>query len=161
MKFLVCAVGRAKPSPQTDLTSEYLSRIRAAGGPVGITQADLIEVEERKKLPPAELKIRESELLLNNVPPGAIVVALDERGKSLSSEEFAKFIARARDDGAPTLACLIGGADGHSPEVRERAGLTLSFGKATWPHMMVRTMLAEQLYRAVTILAGHPYHRSG
>jgi len=159
MKLLIAAVGRAKPSPERDLTTEYLDRIRSSGGPIGVTSADLTEVEERKKLSPAELKARESELLLGAVPSGAVIVALDERGKSLSSEDFAAFIARIRDDGAPSLACLIGGADGHGEEVRSRATLTLSFGKATWPHMLVRAMLAEQLYRAVTILAGHPYHR--
>jgi 23S rRNA (pseudouridine1915-N3)-methyltransferase len=159
MKLLIGAVGRAKPSPEKDLTSDYLARIRASGGPVGITGADLFEVEERKKLPPSELKVREGELLLGAVPTGAAIVTLDERGKQLSSEEFARFIGRAMDDGAPALACLIGGADGHSPALRERAALTLAFGKATWPHMLVRVLLAEQLYRAVTIRAGHPYHR--
>lgn len=159
MKLLIAAVGRAKPSPERDLTTEYLDRARASGGPIGVTGADLVDVEERKKLPPAELKRREGELLLGALPAGAVIVALDERGKSLSSEDFAGFVARTRDDGAPVLACLIGGADGHGQEIRNRAALTLSFGKATWPHMLVRAMLAEQLYRAVTILAGHPYHR--
>jgi 23S rRNA (pseudouridine1915-N3)-methyltransferase len=159
MKLVLCAVGRAKPSPERDLAAAYLDRIRASGAPVGITGADLIEVEERKKLPPAELKNREGQLLLGAVPAGAVIVALDERGKSLTSEDFAAFIGRTRDDGAPALACLIGGADGHAANVRNGAALTLSFGKATWPHMLVRAMAAEQLYRAVTILAGHPYHR--
>jgi len=159
MKLLICAVGRARPSPERDLTNDYLSRVNAAGGPVGISGAELIEVEEKKKLPPLELKQREGELLLGAVPAGAGLIALDERGKSLSSEEFAEFISKKRDEGAPVLACLIGGADGHGEAVRERAALTLSFGKATWPHMLVRAMAAEQLYRAVTILAGHPYHR--
>jgi len=159
MKLLICAVGRAKPSPERELTADYLSRVKAAGGPIGITGADLTEVEEKKKLPPAELKAREGELLLGAVPAGAAIVALDERGKSLSSEEFASLVAKWRDEGTPALACLIGGADGHGQAVRDRAALTLSFGKATWPHMLVRVLLAEQLYRAVTILAGHPYHR--
>jgi len=159
MKLLIGAVGRAKPSPEKDLTSDYLARIRASGGPVGISSADLIEVEERRKLPPTELKVREGELLLAAVPAGAAIVTLDERGKQLSSEEFAEIIARTRDDGVPALACLIGGADGHGPLLRERAALTLAFGRATWPHMLVRVLLAEQLYRGVTILTGHPYHR--
>ncbi len=161
MKLTICAVGRAKPSPEKDLTANYLDRISAIGRPVGITSAELIEVEERKRLSPPELKKREGELLLKAVPEGAALIVLDERGRSLSSEELADHIAKLRDDGAPTLACLIGGADGLAPEVGERASLSLAFGRATWPHMLVRVLLAEQLYRAVTIMTGHPYHRSG
>jgi len=161
MKLLLCAVGRAKASPERDIVESYLSRIRGIGKSVGITGADLKEVEERKKLPPPELKIREGELLLSHLPSAAVIVALDERGTSLSSQDFATFIGERRDQGAPALACLVGGADGLADEVRSRADLMLSFGKATWPHMLVRAMAAEQLYRAVTILAGHPYHREG
>ncbi len=161
MKLLICAVSRARPSPEKDLTADYLQRISASGGPVGISGAQLVEVEERKRLATAELKRREGELLLKAIPDGAALIALDERGKSYPSEDFAAQIAKMRDEGTPTLAFVIGGADGLSSEVRDRAQLTLAFGRATWPHMLVRTMLAEQLYRAVTIMAGHPYHRSG
>jgi len=161
MKLAIYAVGRAKPSPEKELTANYLSRISAIGRPVGITGADLIEVEERKRLSPPELKKREGELLLKAVPERAALIALDEHGKSFSSEDFASFVAKLRDDGTPTLACLIGGAGGLALDVQGRAQLSLAFGRATWPHMLVRAMLAEQLYRAVTILAGHPYHRGG
>lgn len=161
MKLIIGAVGRAKPSPERDLTSDYLDRINATGGPVGVSGAALVEVEERKKLPPAELVSREGALLLAAVPPGALVAALDERGKSMTSKDLASFVGRARDDGAPALAFLIGGADGHGEAVRAQANISLAFGPATWPHMLVRAMLAEQLYRAVTILTGHPYHRDG
>ncbi len=161
MKLLICAVGRAKRSPERELTGDYLGRIRTTGGPVGITGAELIEVEERKQLSPGALKKREGELLLKAVPAGATLIALDERGTSYSSEDLARLVAKVRDEGAPSLVLAIGGADGLAPEVLSCAQLSLAFGCATWPHMLVRAMAAEQLYRAVTILAGHPYHRSG
>ncbi len=161
MKLLICAAGRSKASPEQALAEHYLDRARAIGGQVGITGAGLTEVTERKKLPPAELKRREGELLLAATPPGATLIALDEKGTSMTSEALANLIAEQRDRGAPALAFLIGGADGHGDEVRARADATLAFGKATWPHLLVRAMLAEQLYRAVAILTGHPYHREG
>ncbi len=161
MKLFICAVGRGKPSPEKELTSTYLDRVRAAGGTCGITGAELLEVEERKRLAPAELKTREGQLLLEAVPKGAKIIALDERGKTQTSKAFSQLIARTRDDGVPAMAFLIGGADGHSREVRQAVDVTLSFGAATWPHMMVRAMLAEQLYRSITIMTGHPYHREG
>ena len=114
----------------------------------------------KKRLSSDELKRQEAELLLAAVPAGAIVVALDERGKALPSEAFAARIGDWRDRGAGDLAFLIGGADGHGDAVRARADFLLAFGPMTWPHMLVRGMLAEQLYRAQQILAGHPYHRS-
>ena len=101
----------------------------------------------------------ETALLRGAVPDGAKVIALDERGKLLSSPEFARKLGNWRDDGCRDLAILIGGADGLSPDLRSRADFTLSFGKMVWPHMLVRVMLAEQLYRAASILAGTPYHR--
>ena len=161
MKLLICAVGRAKFSPEKEQTTDYLNRICALGGPVGITGAKLVEVEERKRLAPSELKMREGELLLRAVPEGAKLVALDAQGMNLSSEEFATFLEKTRDGGVSSLACLIGGVDGLTRQVRSHAQLTLAFGRATWPHMLVRVMLAEQLYRAVTIMAKHPYHRKG
>lgn len=134
-----------------DLTRAYGARLQPA--------LVVREVEEKRKLPVAERKAREAELLLAAVPPGALVVALDERGKSLTSTAFATQIGRWRDDGAADLAFLIGGADGHGDAVRERAALLLSLGALTWPHMLVRAMLAEQLWRGFSILSGHPYHR--
>ena len=107
----------------------------------------------------AELKLREATLLLEALPGDAATVALDEAGKELSSEQFAKQLGRWRDDGRATIAFMIGGADGLTGEVRDRADLVLSLGRQTWPHMLVRAMLAEQLYRAWSINTGHPYHR--
>jgi 23S rRNA (pseudouridine1915-N3)-methyltransferase len=119
----------------------------------------LREFEEKRRLPPAELKIRESALLLEAVPRNAMAVVLDETGHALSSEAFAGRLGRWRDDGRAAVAFVIGGADGLTEEVRTRADLLLAFGPQTWPHMLVRAMLMEQIYRAQQILAGHPYHR--
>ena len=116
-------------------------------------------MEEKKKLPPAQLRAREAELILAAVPPGAILVALDERGQSWSSRELAERLAAWRDRGIAALAFAVGGADGLGPAVIERADVVLSLGTMTWPHLLVRSLLLEQLYRAQQILAGHPYHR--
>jgi len=120
---------------------------------------ELREIEEKKKLPPDALKKREGELLLAQIPDGAIVVALDEKGKSLTSVAFAEKLGRWRDDGIKDIVFVIGGADGLDGSVRNRADLVIGFGVQTWPHLLVRGMLAEQIYRAQSILAGHPYHR--
>ncbi len=109
---------------------------------------------------PAERKPREAEKLLAAVPPGAKIVALDERGKSLTSAEFAAALGTWRDQGAPAVAFLIGGADGHDDGIRRKADLVLNLGTLTWPHMLVRGLIAEQIYRAQCILDGHPYHRA-
>jgi 23S rRNA (pseudouridine1915-N3)-methyltransferase len=120
---------------------------------------DLVEVEERKRMPTAQRQASEATLLLRSVPPDSAVVALDEKGKDLSSRAFAKQMGRWLDDARPCIAFLIGGADGLDDAVRRRADLILSFGRLTWPHLLVRGMLAEQIYRSQQILAGHPYHR--
>ncbi len=160
MKLMIVAVGRAKNSSEKDLWEDYLTRTVNAGRALGFASADLVEVEEKKALYGDELKSREAELLLGALPKGAFIIALDERGKTEGSEDFAKLLEHVRDGGAPALALIIGGADGLHESIRRAAHRTLSFGKATWPHMLVRVMAAEQLYRAVTILAGHPYHRA-
>ena len=155
MRILIAAVGRGRAGPEQALFEAYRQRIT--------WPLMLKEVEERRPLPPARLMAREGELLMAALPAksgGLVVVALDERGKALASEAFARRIAAWRDGGAQDLAFLIGGADGHDPAVRERADFLLSLGPMTWPHLMVRAMLAEQLYRAQQILAGHPYHRA-
>jgi 23S rRNA (pseudouridine1915-N3)-methyltransferase len=151
MRILVAAVGRHKRGPLRDLEQHYAERI--------LWPLALREVEEKRPLPAAELKEREAALLLAAVPNGATIVALDERGKSVSSADFAARIGQWRDRGVADLAFLIGGADGHGDAVRKRADLLLSLGAMTWPHLLVRGMLLEQLYRAQQILAGHPYHR--
>jgi 23S rRNA (pseudouridine1915-N3)-methyltransferase len=152
LRLTIVAVGRAKPGPELDLARQYLRRLSPA--PV------LKEVEEKRPLPPAQLKAREAELLLAQVPDGATVVALDERGAEIGSEEFARRVTAWRDAGVGDLVFLIGGADGHGEAVRTRANFTLALGRLTWPHMLVRALLAEQLWRAQAIAAGHPYHRA-
>ena len=120
----------------------------------------LKEVEEKKKLPAAELKRAEAALIAKAIPKNSLLVALDRRGRELTSEELAERIKRWRDEGR-NLAFVIGGAEGLDDSVRDNADFVLSFGPATWPHMLVRIMLAEQLFRAQAILKGHPYHRAG
>ncbi|MGE4278048.1 MAG: 23S rRNA (pseudouridine(1915)-N(3))-methyltransferase RlmH [Magnetospirillum sp.] len=152
MRLWLAAVGRVKPGPELDLFNLYGKRLAA---PLNVR-----EVEEKRPLPTPERMVREAELLLGAIPPQAVVVALDERGKSVGSVDFATRLTRWRDDGVADLAFLIGGADGHGQAVRDRAAWLLSFGAMTWPHMLVRAMLAEQLWRAQAIAQGHPYHRA-
>lgn len=152
MRLLIAAVGRARGSGAAALYDDYARRMT--------WPLDLREVDVRQTLPPPRLKEREGELLLAAVPKGARIVALDETGRSLNSLAFAEVLGGWRDEGVAHAAFLIGGADGHGDQVRAAADLTLSFGTMTWPHLLARAMLAEQLYRATTILAGHPYHRA-
>ncbi|MEG3619857.1 23S rRNA (pseudouridine(1915)-N(3))-methyltransferase RlmH [Magnetovibrio sp. PR-2] len=151
MRTHLIAVGRMKPGVERTLLEHYAARLNPA--------PDVREVEEKRNLPPAKLKVREGELLLAAVPEGALVVAMDEHGRQLGSRAFAKKLGQWRDEGQRDVAFLIGGADGLDKAVLERANLKLSLGEMTWPHMLVRGLLAEQLYRANAILTGHPYHR--
>ncbi|MCD6034842.1 MAG: rRNA ((1915)-N(3))-methyltransferase RlmH [Rickettsiales bacterium] len=151
MKITVAAVGKAKTSPALSLYHDYTARTP--------WKISLVEVEEKRPLPPDLLAQKEAELLLKAIPQGARCVVLDERGKSLDSPAFARTLSSWGDQGHSSVAFLIGGAQGHGKEARDRADLLLSFGTMTWPHMMVRAMLAEQLYRAYTITSGHPYHK--
>ena len=150
MKIALIAVGRARRDPSAALFEHYLGRIRST--------IEVREIPEAKGNTAAERMEREAKAILAAVPKGAHVVALDPRGKTLTSEAFAAHIRKLGDE-ARAVAFLIGGADGFADEVRAKADLVLSFGAMTWPHLMVRAMLAEQIYRAETILAGHPYHR--
>ena len=151
MRILIAAVGRARNGPERDLFERQARRITLP--------LSLKEVEEKRALPPARLKQREGELLLAAAPKGALVVALDGTGRTLSSTAFAEHLRRWRDDGVKDLAFLIGGAEGLDRAVLGRADLVLSLGAMTWPHLLVRGMLAEQIYRAQCIISGHPYHR--
>jgi len=148
MRMTIVAVGRAKAGPERDLVQHYLKRMAQP--------LNLKEVEAKAAI---DAKRSEGEKLLAAAPKNAVIVALDERGKDLSSRQLADRIAGWRDDGIRDIAFLIGGADGLDGRVRENADLLLSFGRVTWPHMLMRGMLAEQIYRAQCILAGHPYHR--
>jgi len=156
LRLTLLAVGRSKPGPQRALFEDY--RRRLDGGPWGALR--LIEVEERRPLSGPERMAREGRLLLDALPKGATLFALDERGKPFDSPTFARLIAETAETGVGDLVFAIGGADGHDPEVRTAASRLLSLGPMTWPHMLVRALLAEQLFRAQSILTGHPYHRA-
>ncbi len=155
MRLHLCAVGRLRAGPERALVDDYLRRFGRAGRPLGLGPVHEHEVEDRAGGGPAA----EAALLRRILPVGAATVALDERGQTLTSPGFAARIARFRDDGTADLGFLIGGADGLDPALREGADVVLSFGPMVWPHLLVRAMLAEQLYRATQILAGTPYHR--
>lgn len=156
MNVTICAVGRLRVGPERTLIDDYLKRFDRTGRALGLGPADIREVEDRK----GGGMSAEATLLDKAIPDGAVICALDERGRQLTSPDFAQLMARWRDDGRPGLALVIGGADGIDPALRDRADLTISLGKMVWPHMLVRVMLSEQLYRAATILAGGPYHRA-
>ncbi len=151
MNITIVAVGHLKKSPEKELIDTYLKRC-----PWDIK---ITEVEEKRPIKGAERMAREADLILSAIPEGAYIIALDERGKEMRSASFAKKISDFQDQGVSSLVILIGGADGYDPKVKERANMLLSFGAMTWPHMMIRAMLSEQLYRASTILQGHPYHK--
>lgn len=158
MRLGIFAVGRMKSGPEKELAGRYLQRLSMAGRNIGIDYDGLVEAAESRARSCAQRRQEEGRLLIDHAD-GAMVVLLDERGKNIASADFARHIGRMRDDGARSMLFAIGGPDGHGEEVREHASLTLAFGAQTWPHQLMRVMLAEQLYRAVTILAGHPYHR--
>lgn len=155
MRVHICAVGRLRSGPERDLLDDYLTRFDRTGRALGLGPATVTEVEDRKGGGMAA----EAGLLDRAIPKGAVTIALDERGKLLTSPDFADLLGRWRDEGRSDAAFVIGGADGIAPELRQKADFKLSFGKMVWPHMLVRVMLAEQLYRAASILAGAPYHR--
>lgn len=156
MRIHVSAVGRLRAGPERALTDDYAARFDKTGRAVGFGPLKLHEVEDRK----GGGMRAEAALLDRTIPKGAVLVALDERGTLLTSPEFSRHLGDWRDAGRGDAVFLIGGADGIDPDLRARADLTLSFGKMVWPHMLARVMLVEQLYRAASILAGSPYHRS-
>ncbi len=147
MKIVLLAGGRAAAAPETAMARDYLARCAAAGRRIGLKEAALVEIDERRLDH------------LRHVPKGGVVIAFDERGDNLSSAELAARIRKALDSGVPALAFAIGAADGLPELVKAASSQTIAFGRATWPHMLVRAMAAEQIYRAVTILTDHPYHR--
>ncbi len=158
MRILIAAVGRLKADAERGLFQRYLDRAAAAGRALAL-HPDLREIPESRAARPEERKRNEAAALAAQLPPGAVLVALDERGRTMASDAFAARLAQWRDDGVADLAVVIGGADGLAAELRDRAALTLALGPMTWPHQLARILLAEQLYRAMTILSGHPYHR--
>lgn len=154
---LIC-VGRLKAGPEREIYARYSERI-AAMRQMGLDGLDLKEIDESKARSPAERMAREGEGLLGALPAEARLAVFDERGKAADSPAFADFIARERDAGRKALWFAVGGAEGLDPSVRARANAVFSFGAMTLPHQLVRILAAEQIYRAMTILSGHPYHR--
>ncbi len=155
MRVHICAVGRLKSSPEKALIDDYVQRFERSGRALGLTALTLTEVEDKK----GGGMEAEAALLTRALPKGATLVCLDERGKLVSSPDFAARLAGWRDSGSQDVGFVIGGADGIAPSLRAKADFSLSFGKMVWPHMLARVMLSEQLYRAASILAGAPYHR--
>ncbi len=156
MRLRICAVGRLRAGPEQALVEDYRLRFDRAGRALGLGPVEIVEVEDRKGGGPAA----EAALLARTVPEGGLVCALDERGEAPGSPEFAAWLAGWRDAGRGAVAFVIGGADGLDPALVARADVRLSLGRMVWPHMLARVMLAEQLYRAASILAGSPYHRA-
>ncbi|MCI3133317.1 23S rRNA (pseudouridine(1915)-N(3))-methyltransferase RlmH [Phenylobacterium aquaticum] len=153
MRLTILAVGRLARSPEVELVKLYVDRATAAGRALGLGPVEVIEVEAKKPGKAAEAEVLKPHL------DGAHVIACDERGQARASRAFAAEIGRLRDDGVRRLVFMIGGADGLDPALVAQADVKLAFGPQTWPHALARAMLAEQVYRAVTILAGGPYHR--
>jgi 23S rRNA (pseudouridine1915-N3)-methyltransferase len=160
MRLIIAAVGRLKDGAERDLFDRYAARFDAAGRSLGLGHIKPVEIGEARAATSDLRKADEAQRLLKAVRTADMVVALEERERTLSSEAFAQWIAQRRDGGAKELAFLIGGPDGHGKAVLELASLKLSLGAMTLPHGLARVVLAEQLYRAATILAGHPYHRT-
>ena len=154
MRVTIAAIGRLRSGPECDLTADYLARAAAQGRTLGFRAADLVEVA-----PKTPGSVAESEALAGVGAPGARRVLLDERGAQWTSPQLAEALATWRDDGAPETVFMIGGADGVSEKLRTHADQVLAFGRMVWPHKLVRVMIAEQIYRAVTILSANPYHR--
>ena len=160
MRLAVLAVGRLKGGPERELVSRYRERAEALGRSLGLGGPDIVELAESRLRREEDRRVEEAGALLDKAGAGPLI-AFDERGPSLTSERFARRVGAWRDEGRPTLSLVIGGPDGLDDRVRRRADLVVSFGALTLPHQLVRVLVVEQLYRTLTILAGHPYHRAG
>ena len=160
MRLVVVSIGRLKQGPERELAERYRERFDDIGRKLGFRGLEIHEILESRARDSATRIAEEAAAISAVIPEKSVLVALDERGKSIDSAGFAQHLGRWRDEGIPATAFTIGGADGLSPELQRNAKLRIAFGSATWPHQMVRVMLLEQIYRAATILAGHPYHRA-
>lgn len=159
MRLFFAAIGRMKAGAERELFGRYFDRIGKTGRALGITQVREVELPESRAARAQHRKEEEAAALLAAIPDGAMIVALDENGRTCSSEVFASRLDDWRTAGVPTVAFVVGGPDGHGSALLSRADLVLAFGPMTWPHQIVRALVAEQVYRALTILGGHPYHR--
>jgi 23S rRNA (pseudouridine1915-N3)-methyltransferase len=159
MRLIIAAVGRVPSAPEQELCSLYCERARAVGVKLGFTKLDLFVTDVARASTAAKRLAEEASRLTAKLPPATHRIALDEAGRSIASEAFARHLAKLRDSGVRDLAFLIGGPDGLASALKESANERLALGPQTWPHLYVRAMLAEQIYRAFAILSGHPYHR--
>ncbi len=159
MKLQILAVGKMKAGPERDLYARYADRIAKSGKALHLHGPDLIEISESRQSDAPTRKADESTQLLQKANDDARIILLDERGKDLTSVEFSRLIQSEQDAGAGTLAFAIGGPDGHGEEIASIAVRKIRLGAMTWPHQVARILLVEQIYRAITITSGHPYHR--
>ena len=159
MRLTLVCVGKGNKTPEQELCDAYLTRARAFAPKLGFSKLDLVLIDVWRAASLGARMSEEAKRIAAKLPAGARIAALDEGGVAQSSENFAKYLARLRDSGVRDLALAIGGPDGLAPSFRDSAQDRLAFGPQTWPHLLVRAMLAEQIYRAFSILAGHPYHR--
>src|ERR1700681_1002998 len=160
MRIVVAAIGRLKHGPETELSERYRKRAAQTGRNLGLRDVEIVEIRESRAAEAGKRMLEESIALANIIPEGAAVVLLDAQGENLDSPSLAAQLTKWRSNDRPAVVFIIGGADGLGRTLRAGAALRLSFGAATWPHQLVRVMLLEQLYRATTILSGHPYHRA-
>jgi 23S rRNA (pseudouridine1915-N3)-methyltransferase len=160
MRMVIAAVGKLKDDEERSIVARYTKRFDATGKSLALGPLEIIEMPEGRAANADSRKADEATRLLKIASGADFTIALDVQGRSLTSEAFAKLIAKVRDGGAKSCALLIGGPDGHGADVLTHANLKLSLGPLTLPHGLARVVLSEQLYRAATIIAGHPYHRS-
>ena len=160
MRLWVFAIGHARGTPEGALVDDFIGRAQKMGRSMGLPAVSVEELPVAKARDAATRMKEEGEKLASRLPDGAHVVLLDARGKGMTSEDFADFLGALRDAGTRDLAFVIGGPDGLGPLPGKKPGRSLAFGPQTWPHLLARALLAEQIYRAMTILAGHPYHRA-
>jgi 23S rRNA (pseudouridine1915-N3)-methyltransferase len=160
VRLIVIAVGRLKQGPERELAERYRKRFDDIGRKLGFRGLEIHEIAESRARDAAARIAEEAAAITSSIPENSVLVTLDERGENIDSVGLARHLGRFRDQSVASTVFVIGGADGLSPELRRRERLRIAFGTATWPHQMVRVMLFEQLYRAATILSGHPYHRA-
>lgn len=159
MRYVIAAVGRMKAGADRDLLDRYLDRARKTGKGLGVSAVDMVELTESRAARSDDRKAEEAGALLAALSPRARLIVLDETGKTMTSPALSDRLRSWMDEGAPEIAFAIGGADGHGSAIRDRADVILALGAMTWPHQIVRILIAEQIYRAFTIQSGHPYHR--
>jgi 23S rRNA (pseudouridine1915-N3)-methyltransferase len=160
MRIVIAAVGRLKQGPERELAETYLKNAKKVGRNFGLRDIEIVEIRESRAQDIERRRTEESIAIANIIPERAIVAILDERGDNLDSAAFAALLRKWREEDRPAACFIVGGADGLAQSLHDRAKFRFAFGAATWPHQLVRIMLLEQLYRAGTILAGHPYHRA-